>query len=214
MLKIESLCKKYGKKSVLDNISFEVSEGEFVYLIGRNGIGKSTLIKIIAGLEEADGGAVSFTYPYQISVVSEDINFHPFFSVEKIVKTTSPFYQNWSQKIFRENSSECTFKLEDSFRSLSRGQKTQLQLCLALASQPKLILIDEATVTLDPIANIYFMNVLKDYTQRGGVVVFATNSLADISNCDYLLFLKDKAGIIKITDYRTFDFPSIEGSFS
>lgn len=214
MLKVNSLFKKYGRTPVLDDISFEVNEGEFVFLVGRNGIGKSTLLKIIANLEEADNGAVHFDYPYQVNVVSEDIVFYPSFRVETIVKTTAPFYKNWSQDIFQKHLSQCTFKLEDRFSSLSRGQKTQLQICIALASQPKLVLVDEATVTLDPIANTYFMKELKEFSRIGGIVVFATNSFTDVANCDYLLFLKESGRISKVVDFENFNFHLIDRDIS
>lgn len=191
MLKVESITKKYGRKTVLKDISFEIKEGEFVFLVGRNGVGKSTLLKIVAGLEEQSEGKVLLSGNSEITLVSEDLIYHPYFKIRNIIESTAPFYKTWNSSKLEQHLGNCTFKIDDNYRTLSRGQKTQLQLCIALSSGSKIVLIDEATVTLDPKANTYFMDALKKYTFENGTVLFATNNLADIKSCDRLIFLDE-----------------------
>lgn len=206
MLKVESLTKRFGKNTIFEDISFEIEPGEFVYIIGRNGAGKSTLIKTIVGLEPCSNGSIhvngnkiELNAPVGLCLISEDLTYPGSTRVDEITKALAPLYPNWSQNIYEEVIANSTFNNKSSYVSLSRGQKIQYQFCFGLATCPKIIIIDEATVLLDPIFTEYLNIKLNKFVKDGGSVVFATNVINEnfIKGTKFLLIKEKKISIVK-----------------
>lgn len=191
MIKVESLSVCYGKKTILENISFEIKDGEFVYLIGRNGIGKSSLLNSVAGINKYRTGKVNLNGDFPF-LVSEEVDYPSSYSVDAVIETFSPFYSEYSNEVSESVLSNCTFKNRDKVGDLSRGQKIQLQLCLALASKSRVILVDEASALLDHETLQYMLKELKQLTAVGTSILFATNVQSDLSSQKRYLELTDK----------------------
>ncbi len=189
-LQVKELSKSYGNRPVLQGVSFEVRSGEFYALLGENGAGKSTLLKVLMNQERTDFGEILYFgrtcisdmhwAKSQMGFISEDIQFVTGLPLQQFIPLYSNFHSKWNHTIVDESLKRSGIGLNQKIESLSRGQKIQVALTLALASQPKLILVDEATAVLDPDARKYYLGLLSKHTQTGGSVVMATNILGEM----------------------------------
>ncbi len=202
VIEVKNLGKSFGAKQVLKNISFSVEEGSFCALLGENGAGKSTILKILMGSETLDRGEVSifdfdvFKSPSKlrenIGYVSENIHFELPLSAMEVVDHYKEFYPQFDMKLFTRIARERHFDLNKHFNDYSRGQKMQFTLMLALSINAKIILVDEVTSVLDIYARKYFMTLLHQFVKMGGTVVLTTNIIAEVQNyATHLVMLKD-----------------------
>ncbi len=202
IIEFSKVFKNYKKKKVLENVSFSLEEGQFVTLIGCNGAGKSTTLRLLAGEEDLSSGQVQlmgkspfhFDFPYRSDVFFIHENIKMQFSVNllemvKIYKSVFPLFKT---QIFNEMLKDRKISLKKDFKDLSRGQKMQFLLMLALAARPRVLLLDEITAVIDIEGQRYFLDKLKQYTQNGGTVVITTNILSELNDyTDHLLLLQE-----------------------
>ena len=211
MLKLNNISKSYGKRKVIEKLNLEFLEGEFTTLLGPNGIGKSTLLKIIGGSTFPDQGEVNyrdqsvfafnFKYTNEIAFVHEEVNYSLPLSFEKFIKIMSSNIPNWDQEYFKKLSKEVGFSFNENYKSYSRGQKMQLSLILSLAMNPKLILLDEITSVLDTKARKFFLDELKKFTDKGGPVVITSNIVSELDYySDRVIILND--GVVRLDAKR------------
>lgn len=204
MLVVENIYKSY-KKEVLKGISFSVSDGEIIGIVGANGSGKSTLVSIITNNTKADKGEVtidgmnifkninllkSIGYVPQENVLFNKLtakNNIDFWAKAYGISHT-PLY--FDKKLFNEKVS-----------NLSGGNKKLLSIELALISNPKYLIMDEPTSALDLINQEEIMSLIRDYKSRGNSVVFITHNINEIKKCDKILIIQDGMG-------RYFDEPN------
>src|SRR5699024_3556577 len=155
MLKAQSIQKKYGTTSVLENVSFQINRGEIVGLVGENGAGKSTLLHIIATLQKATKGSVSFNdilYKNKMKQVRKKIGFVP----QEIavwenltVEENMVFFEKlaWKNKTKRQLRQLCLDmeldRWKEQVHTLSGGMKRKLNLAITLIHDPELLLLDE-----------------------------------------------------------------------
>lgn len=202
IIEVKSLSKAYEQELVLKNVSFTVEEGSFCALLGENGAGKSTILKILIGSEMHDRGEALVLNEKiidgdpkareNIGFVSEHLNFDLPLTLREFVTFYKQFYPKFSAEIFTKLVTERRFDISKKFSECSRGQKMQFALILAIAIQPKVLLIDEVTSVLDIYARKYFMNVLYQFVKNGGTVIMTTNIIAEVQNyASHLLLLKD-----------------------
>jgi ABC-2 type transport system ATP-binding protein len=196
------LFKSYGKKKVLENVSFSIEEGKFVTLIGCNGAGKSTTLRLLAGMEAPDTGAVSLfeedPFSYFFSRRSEVFFIHENYDIVapknllEMIKIYREVFPHWSNELFNQMVKARKFSIKKQFSELSRGQKMQFLLMVALASRPKILFLDEITAVIDIEGQRYFLDLLKQFTQNGGTVVITTNILTELNDyTDHLLLLQE-----------------------
>ena len=205
MLRIEHLTKKYGDKVAVDDLSLHIQPGELYGFIGHNGAGKTTTIKCACGLLGFGSGEIyingtSVKDPLkckqQIAYIPDTpnrfeylsgINYLNFiadvFSIEKSVR---------EERIARyAESFELTQSLAQPISDYSHGMKQKLAIISALIHDPKLIVLDEPFVGLDPIATYQFKEIMKHVCSEGGAIFFSTHIL------DVAEKLCDKVAIIK-----------------
>lgn len=217
MLKIENLTKKYGDKSAIDNLSLEVHEGEIFGFIGHNGAGKTTTIKCMVGILEFDNGNI---YINGNSIKEEplkckkDIAYIPD-NPDIYENLTGISYLNFIADIFeidKETREERINKyaeafelkndLQDLVSSYSHGMKQKLVIISALIHNPKLLILDEPFVGLDPKASFTLKEIMKEMTKDGTAIFFSSHVLEVVEK------LCDKVGIIKegkLITYGTVD---------
>lgn len=187
-LKVVSLFKKYGKKEVLKNISFEIYPGDILGIIGPNGAGKSTLLYILLGVVTPTSGKIFyFSKEFsknkveilsQVNFASQYVSLPYSLTVEENLKVFAHLYnvRNINKKI---NELLNTFKLADKrkvlTRSLSSGEMMRLNLARAFLNDPKILFLDEPTAGLDPEYVKYMRDLLKRYSKESNLSIVLTS---------------------------------------
>ena len=206
MLKIENLTKTYGQKKAVDNLSLEIENGHIYGFIGHNGAGKTTTLKSIAGIMEFDQG--------NIYIDNKSIKEEPL-ACKKVMAyipdnpdlyeyLTGIKYLNFIADVYGVSQAERTdrikkygdmFELTDSLgepiSAYSHGMKQKLAVISALIHEPKLIIMDEPCVGLDPKASHLLKGLMRDLCDRGGAIFFSTHVLEVAEKlCDKIAIIK------------------------
>jgi len=191
-IKTEGLSKFYGTTPVLDDVSFTVEPGTFFALVGKNGVGKSTLMRLLMRFEPASKGKgwvfgkdLDVDHPdfnAQVGYVSESIDYAVPTSLTNFFKFYRRNYPKWDNALFERVIREMGISMESQFRNLSRGQRMQVAFSAALASHPNLLILDEITSVMDANARSFFMHYLGNYTKQGGTVLMATNIIYEVQH--------------------------------
>jgi ABC-2 type transport system ATP-binding protein len=202
IIAVEGLFKSYGKKKVVENVNFELEAGKFITIIGCNGAGKSTTLRLLAGVEKPDKGEVTvlgkdpfaYEYPHRADVFFIHENYQLAFkkNLLEMVKIYKEVFPSFKGTIFNQIMKDRKISLKKDFKDLSRGQKMQFLLMLALAARPKILLLDEITAVIDIEGQRYFLDKLKEYVSAGGTVLITTNILSELNDyTDHLLLLQE-----------------------
>ena len=202
MLKINNISKKYLDNEVIQEISVDFPSGKLITLLGVNGAGKSTFLRLISGAELPDSGNVEFKgsdlgslrFPYknEIGFVDENIDYSIPISFGEFVEKISIDIKNWDQSFFNQMAKDRKISLDKTFQEYSRGQKMQLSLMLNLAMKPKILFLDEITSVMDTYARKYFLEILKDYVKAGNTVIITTNIVNELEFfTDHLMIIKE-----------------------
>lgn len=199
--------KEYNGVTVLKDITFQLEPGQFCALVGKNGVGKSTLMRLVARLETPNAGngkVLDFSledddpsFQQEIGYVSETFQISIIGSLWDFVKRYEKIFTRFDLPLFELVSERFHLNLETNYRSLSRGQKMQFSFALAIARHPKLLVVDEITSVLDPDARAFVMTYLIGMAKNGSTVLFATNTISEVQHyATKLLLLQD--GTIKL----------------
>ncbi len=207
MLTIHNFSKHFGNKKAVDGVSFSISEGEIFTLIGPNSAGKSTIVKSIVGLLETKKGSISIG-GHDISIESEKAKeligyipdepaLWPGMTGEEFLLFTQALYNiNENERIARIPKLLEQFHLEglekEYFEDYSRGNKQKFSITAAFSHKPKLLIIDEPIVGLDPEGAEIAKKLFVDFSKSGGSILLVTHTLsvaAQIS--DRIGFLKE-----------------------
>ena len=202
ILKVTNLIKHYDQFS-LDHLSLTVPDGGITGFIGSNGAGKTTTIKSILGLIGHDGGTIElFGKEYselssqekqRIGVVFDTLPFPSDCRLADIAAIGKAAYSTWDAKYFKELIHSFELEKVTTIKSLSRGMGMKLQLAFALAHQPDLLILDEATAGLDPLARDEILDLLRDYMNEDhrGILISShiTSDLEKIA--DYVVCVNE-----------------------
>ena len=184
---IKDLKFSYGRKSVLKGVNLEVPKGSIFGFLGRNGAGKTTMIKTLLGLQKPHAGtcringldtiANALEVRKQIGFMAEDQQMYGWMRVEQIINWVAGFYANWDHKFTRELLEMLRLAKNCKVKALSKGQNSSLALLLALGHRPGLVILDDPTLGLDPIARKDFLRHVIELMQSNGVTVFFSSHL-------------------------------------
>lgn len=205
---IEDLHFSYGRKQVLKGVNLEVPKGSIFGFIGRNGTGKTTTIKTLLGLQKPRsgkcivGGFDSFTQTLEIrrriGFMAEDQQMYGWMKVSRIIKWVAGFYPDWDYKFADELAEVLRLPKNAKVKTLSKGQNSSLALLLALGHRPDIVILDDPTLGLDPIARKDFLRHVIDLLQSNGVTVFfSSHLLYEIEPVADHIAILDKGVIIK-----------------
>jgi len=191
VVRVESLSRRFGKKIALDNVTLSIPEGCVFGLVGENGAGKTTLIKLLLGLLKPASGTVRVfgSDPVKdpegvlarIGYLSENREMPDWMRVHEIIRYTRAFYRTWDAKYAAEL--QAWFRLDPGMRvrNLSRGQRAQLGLLLALAYRPELLLLDEPSSGLDAVVRRDILGaIIRAVAEEGRTVVFSSHLLDEV----------------------------------
>lgn len=189
VLEVENLVKKYSSFE-LKNVSFFIEEGHIVGLIGRNGAGKSTILKSILNLIQSDGRIEFFGLNFReyeqeikenIGFVSGGFDYYQLKTIKAISKATSIFYFKWDDQKYREYLNFFGLDENKKIKELSEGMKVKFSITLALSHNAKLLIMDEPTSGLDPLSREEFCDLILDLVKKTGVtVLFSTHITSDL----------------------------------
>lgn len=202
MIEITNLYKNIGENKILKNINLKVPKGSIFGLIGENGAGKTTLIKCLTGIYQVDSGAVlidnkdvfeNVEVKSCIGYVSDENSLLSYFKVKELLDFYNMTYTKFSIEKFNKLNNIFKIPIEKRIRELSKGMKTKVSLMLSLSINPKVVILDEPTTGLDPVAKKNFMNILMDEVAENETTVFiSSHNLADIERiCDSIALIKN-----------------------
>ena len=202
MLKLEGVTKRFGERIVLNAVSLEVAAGEYVAVVGDSGIGKSTLLNVVAGLEPIDSGSICFL-DREIEKLSDDAlsllrrdyfgfvfqAFHvlPHLTVEENVALPLLLRGIASREKARQMIAAVGLKGREASppRELSGGELQRVAIARALVGDPKLVLADEPTGNLDPDNARQVLDLFRrEVKTNGAAAILATHSVETASGCD------------------------------
>ncbi len=201
IIKIENLTKYYDGRVVLDNISFEIPQGCIYGLLGRNGVGKTTIIRILLGLEPVTRGntfifgkhssELSESDYGKISYVAEGHNLIQNYSVSKLTGLCKGLSKKWDDKTFNHFIDVFHLPMNRKVKELSTGMRAQLNLALAMATDPQVLILDDPTLGLDTVVRRQFLELAIDVLQREGrTILFSSHILSDVER------IADRIGIL------------------
>lgn len=206
MIQVQALTKRFGAFPALDQVSVQIQTGSIFGLIGSNGAGKSTLLRLLSGIYRPEEGQVLLDgkSPYENTSLKDRIRFLPDdpwipgqSSLPEMGKPLSRFYSRWDAAYFQRLCAMFPLPPKARLHEMSKGQKKQAALILALSSRPDFLLLDEVFDGLDPvIRKLCKQLIVQEVTDRGMSVVIASHNLRELEDfCDTLALLH-KGGII------------------
>jgi ABC-2 type transport system ATP-binding protein len=210
----EGVCKKYPHFS-LENIDLELATGSIMGFIGANGAGKSTTIRILMGLVHQDEGTVrvlGHSMPadqaaakLDIGFVSEDMRLYGAATLAWHMNFLRPIYPRWDQAYAENLARRFDLKPQQKIKGLSHGQRVKAALLLALARRPRLLVLDEPTTGLDPVARREvldeLMAVLADEERT---ILFSSHNTLDVEQISDQITFIDRGRIIDSYDKEVF----------
>ncbi|MEI3604209.1 ABC transporter ATP-binding protein [Pseudogracilibacillus sp. SE30717A] len=189
MIEVKDITKSFGRKRVLNGVSFTANKGEITCLIGVNGVGKTTVMNAIMGLTPLksgeiliDGKKLTKESYEQITFIPDTITMPPTMRIKDAFDFMNDFYQSWNQKRAEELLTFFKLQKDDRISDLSKGNKAKVNLLLGLALDVDYVLMDEPFSGIDifsreQIANVFTSHLIED---RG--VIITTHEIGDIEH--------------------------------
>ncbi|MBQ9685106.1 MAG: ABC transporter ATP-binding protein [Oscillospiraceae bacterium] len=199
-IEIRNLTKSYGDFT-LGGLSLTLPTGCILGLVGENGAGKSTTIRLLLGMTEPDGGKAALlgtdiagdltAVKEEIGVVMDEPGLPHCMTAEQVGKMMTGIYRNWDAAAFTALLTRLDIPAAKPFKELSRGNRMKLGIAIALAHKPRLLLLDEPTSGLDPVARDEVVRLLSDFTRdETHAVLISSHIVSDLEKlCDYIAFL-------------------------
>lgn len=204
ILEIENLKKKYDNSDFeLKNVTFSVPYGAIVGFVGENGAGKTTTISAVLNTIQKDGGSVkilgqeltdvNIAIREDIGVVFDASNFSENLTTTKLGKVMSGIYKQWQHPLFLDLLRQFNLPTDKKMKTFSRGMTMKLAIAAALAHQPKLLILDEATSGLDPIVRDEILDVFLDFVKdEEHSILLSSHITTDLEKiADYITFIHD-----------------------
>lgn len=206
ILECKNLTKAYKKNvPVLSNFNLEIPAGRIVGLLGPNGCGKSTLIKLIAGLLQPNSGEIKVgDYPVGekskalISYLPERTYFSSGMKVSELVKYFDEFYEDFDSERAYKLLSDLDINPKANLKTLSKGTKEKVQLILVMSRNAKLYLLDEPIAGVDPAAREYILSTIVSNYNPDASIIITTHLITDVEQVlDDFVFLSFGGTILR-----------------
>jgi ABC-2 type transport system ATP-binding protein len=204
MIEVNGITKKYGRKKVLNGVTFTAEKGQITCLIGINGVGKSTIMKAIMGLTPINGGHILIdgqpldkNLYEKIAFIPDTITMPPQMTVAESMRFMKDFYRNWNEQRAEELLKFFKLNKGDRISDLSKGNAAKINLLLGLSIDVDYLLMDEPFSGIDifsreQIANVFASHLIED---RG--VIITTHEINDIEHLIDKVVLLDQGVILK-----------------
>jgi ABC-2 type transport system ATP-binding protein len=212
MIQIENLCFSYNKKvKLFDQLNLLLPPGNIYGLLGKNGAGKSTLLKIITGLLFPNQGKLNVVgyqpmdrFPQflsEIYLVAEEF-YMPAININCFVRLHSPFYPRFNHSLFSEYIGEFKIPLEQKLSDMSYGQKKNFLLSFGLATDCKLLVLDEPTNGLDIPSKSLFRKIVANAIHEDRSFIISTHQVRDMENLIDPIIILDEGEIVLFQNYE------------
>ncbi|MEW5901537.1 MAG: ABC transporter ATP-binding protein [Acidobacteriota bacterium] len=214
ILEIKGLAKSFGRTRVFSNLALSLEPGKVYGLLGKNGEGKTTLIRILMGVIPADAGEVfyksekltfnSASYKHDVGYIPEDSFFFNAMRVGELMDFNSSFYPRWDGRRADEFLKRFSLDKRTRVRALSRGMKLKLEMAVALAARPELLILDDPTSGLDvPTRYDFLQDIVRELADAGTTIFFATHLVHELERIVEHVFILDRGRLILDRDYQT-----------
>src|SRR5262245_8820023 len=207
-LSLDGVVKRYGSVTALNGLSFDVRQGEMFGLIGPDGAGKTTTIRLLCGLLHADGGTVRMLgkdpvtnhaeITRSVGYLSQRFSLYGDLSIDENIAFFAEIHGLWRYEDRRRRLLELTQLLPFRHRladRLSGGMKQKLALACTLIHEPRVILLDEPTTGVDPVSRREFWKLLAEFLQQGITILVSTPYLDEAERCHRIAMLHEGAVI-------------------
>lgn len=199
-IEIKNLTKTYPG-FCLQNLNLTLPSGCIMGIIGENGAGKSTTIRLILDMIEREEGSITImgmdnrknirVLKEEIGVVLDEVGFPECMNAKQVNKMMKGTYKNWNEHLFEDYLKKLSVPDNKSFREFSKGMKMKLGIAVALSHSPKILILDEATGGLDPVVRDEVLEMFGEFTRdESHSVLISSHIVSDLEKiCDYIAFL-------------------------
>lgn len=223
VLEIKNVHKKYLSHSVLEGVGFSIPRGKIVGLLGPNGCGKTTILKLISGLLQLDEGEIRINgiCPGQqtksmISYLPERSYLNDWMKISDILNLFSDFYADFDRERAEQMLTDLKISEEEKPKTMSKGTKEKVQLILVMSRRASLYLLDEPIGGVDPATREYILHtILKNFDENSSILI-TTHLIQDVETIfDQVLFLNQGKIVIdgEVDEIREKYGKSIDGLF-
>ena len=216
LLECQNLCKSFGKKQILKDVSFEIDEGDILAFIGPNGSGKTTTIKLILGLQKIDKGKVSINgfdvekdfvkAIEKVGAIVENPDTYMYLTGWQNLKIIANLYKGVTDEEIKKivKLVDLEKRINDKVSKYSLGMRQRLGIARALINKPNVLILDEPTNGLDPEGIKDLRNLLKKLAKEGMGILISSHNLAELESfCNKVLII-DNGKIIETSDVKEF----------
>ncbi len=205
LVKIDHLSKQYGKFAALSDINIELPKGKIIGLLGPNGSGKTTIIKVLTGLLKEytgevliDGEAPSPHTKSMVSYLPERTYLSDWMQVKDAVNMFQDFYQDFDKEKALELLRRMGIDPKQKIKTLSKGMYEKVQLVLVMSRKAKLYILDEPISGVDPAARDLILDTILDNYDKDSTILLSTHLIADVERMfDNVIFLKEGKVILE-----------------
>ena len=200
-IELSHICKSFGSFAIQD-LTLAVPSGTICGLVGENGAGKSTTIRLLCGALRPDSGSAAvlgvdvaspefMAAKEDIGVVLDEAYFPESLNALQVGKIMAATYRRWDQAVYEGYLRRFDLPTAKQFKDYSRGMRMKLAIAVALSHQPKLLVLDEATAGLDPIVRDEILEIFNEFTrEEDHSILISSHILSDLEKlCDYIAFL-------------------------
>lgn len=199
LLECKNLSKRYGQHPALSNINLQIDGGHIIGLLGPNGSGKTTFIKLIAGLLTPSSGElylkeepIGIESKKMISYLPDHTYLNDWMKVKEIIRFFADFYEDFETERAYDMLNKLNIDPNSKLKTLSKGTKEKVQLILVMSRKADLYLLDEPIAGVDPAARDYILNtIISNYDENASILI-STHLISDIENIlDEVIFIQN-----------------------
>lgn len=196
-VEVKELTKKF-KGFTLDHVSFSLPAGCIMGLVGENGAGKSTTLKLLLNMIQKDSGRITIqgkdekiVDKNEIGVVFDECRFHESFTAKDINQVLKSIFQRWNEPQFFNYLNRFEVPSNKKLKEFSRGMKMKISIAAAVSHDAKLLLLDEPTSTLDPVVRDEMLDIFYDFiSDEQHSIIISSHIVSDLEKvCDYIAFM-------------------------
>lgn len=222
VVSINHLKKYYGKARGIEDVTFDIEEGEIFGFIGPNGAGKSTTIRtLLALIYPTSGSATIFgqdciryapEIAREVGYLPSEVFYYDNMRAGDLLRYSASFYKKDCSQRIRELSDILELDLHRKIDDLSFGNRKKVGIIQGLLHQPRLIILDEPSIGLDPLMQQRFFNILQQENQRGATILFSSHILSEVQKiCNRVAIIKDGCIIReeKMTTFRANSYKKV-----
>lgn len=196
-VEVKELTKKF-KGFTLDHVNFSLPAGCIMGLVGENGAGKSTTLKLLLNMIQKDSGRITILGKdeksidkNEIGVVFDECRFHESFTAKDINQVLKSIFQRWSEQQFFDYLNRFEVPSNKKLKEFSRGMKMKISIAAAVSHDAKLLLLDEPTSTLDPVVRDELLDIFYDFiSDEQHSIIISSHIVSDLEKvCDYIAFM-------------------------